>query len=215
MKFKEYGINAAVMRNCIKKNLEYEVTTGFDEREARVRKFYDIDDSLENSEFQTRLEIARKEKSCIEGLLRNEMLLNIYLDSEVRKNIIGFLKIIADGPNEESRVGIAIKAFKQMGFEDAEEYLSEFDSVEDVRKDLFEQAGLEYISYDTLCSDMEAAREAFDLDESALVKTKFEKAGIDVVAGNYSARDYFTYEVAMMPEEQAKLLAEVKAGRGK
>lgn len=215
MELGNIAIYADSLFESIKNSLEYEVREGFDKRLETVKRLYDIDFSLNKGDFQSRLANAKIEKELLEKLLDNELLLNVYLEFEVRKFIISLLKFIADGPNCSMRPDTAIKAFERMGFVDASDYLEKFDTVEDVRKDLFEQVGFEYFSYDELTTNLMDARINFDLDALEIVKANFEKAGIDEVTGNYSYFDYYTLDVAVMPEEKARLLVETGQGMNK
>ncbi|MCI8460636.1 MAG: hypothetical protein HFE81_04495 [Bacilli bacterium] len=206
MKLKEFGLYTEAIKQCIKRNLEYEVKRGFDEKLIRIKKYYDVE-NFDDSEFQNRMLNASKEKTLVEKVLNDKNLLDIYLDSEVRKNICRLLRLSASGPEEELSTEKAIKAFKVVGFRDVDEYFLGIDSVENLRRDLYEQAGLEYIPYEKLKRDLEIAREDFDYDSFSIAKTNFIKAGIDYITGYYTAKEYFTCEVAVFTDEQVRLLS--------
>lgn len=207
MRLKEYGSYAADIRAWTKRSLEESVLVGFDKKREQLEELSTINYSLSDLGLQERIDNLQIEKQLCEKVLNDEGLLGIYLDGVVKDGIIRLLTFIAAGPNEESCFDFATRAFEKMGFVDAEEYLEEFNSVEDVRKDLFEQSNLKYISNADLMEDLMKAREDFDLDMLAATKANFEKAGISEYTGRYEEKSYILCELAMMTEEQVRLLA--------
>lgn len=215
MKLKEFKDYAADLRSYKKKELEYAVSEGIERKIGEFKEMTDMSCSLDVDNLQKRLKDAAMEKQLLEKILSSDDRLTVCLESMVRDSIIALLTFIADGPKMKPRFKMAGKWLEGMCFADAREYLSEFETVEDVRRDLFEQAGLEYISIDELAMSLDEAYENLDYEKYEKCKADYEKAGIDMVTGQYVRSKYSIYEIAVFNDKRLELLTSRRKGNSK
>lgn len=194
--FEEYS---SQIRKSSKSILEYNVLEGYDRQITKLEKY-----GKYNLAFRQEIEKLYSQKNNSLKLLENDELLKFYLDDEVRKIIMKILIAISSRPNSHIKdIKKSIESLKNMGFSDAEEYLMEFSSVEDIRKDLFEKAGLEFKSFDELLVALFDAHGIGDIRAMKKVELLLEKNGI--VHNQYDSLGFNIEEILMMPWDSIML----------
>lgn len=194
--FEEYS---SQIRKSSKSILEYNVLEGYDRQITKLQKY-----SKDNLACRQEIEKLCSEKYNSLRLLENDQLLKFYLDGEVRKIIMQILIAISSRPNSHSKdLKKSIESLKKMDFIDAEEYLMEFSSVEDIRKDLFEKAGLEFKSFNELLVALFDAHAIGDIRAMKKVELLLEKNGI--VHNQYDSLGFSIEEILMMPWDSIML----------
>ena len=203
--FEEYS---SQIRKSSKSILEYNVLEGYDRQITKLEKY-----SKYNLAFRQEIELCSEKNNSLK-LLENDQLLKFYLDDEVRKIIMHILIAISSRPNSHSKdIKKSIESLKNMGFSDAEEYLMEFSSVEDIRKDLFEKAGLEFKSFNELLVALFDAHGIGDIRAMKKVELLLKKNGI--IHGQYGYLGFSIEEILMMPWNCIMLFINKSEGKKK
>lgn len=195
LKLYNFGLYSDVVRENSKKTLEYDVEKGLNNKILQFKSYYgsfspeQLETIVDSYEIEEKYKIL---KSASSQLLEDDKRLKVYLDSEIRERIMHILKLISSGPNDAKfDSDDAKQKLKRIGFSDADEYLEEFNTPEEIRKDLFSQADLTYISYANLKQMEEDG--ASDVDVSFL----YEQAGIK--DDEYVANNYLVENVLQLP----------------
>lgn len=199
----DFGHFSEVVRENAKNHLEYEVEEGLNKRILQFKSYYDLYSPANIYHVEDSYKVIKDSSTKV---LNNEALLNVYQDFEVRQRIVGILKLIASGPTVPGIRSDASEALERIGFIDAGEYLSKFENAEQVRENLFEQAALDFNSFEELTELINEVKEDEDTTKMDEVLAMFKKAGIDIRTNLYSDDTYNTKELATLSDKHLNLL---------
>lgn len=200
--FKDFSLYSEMIRKDAKENLICDINGNLDRKLILFRNHF-VDEFTNRNVYLQQLNYIVKVKELSRKVIEDEFLLNIYLDNEVRKSIISILSIIEkSGLSDET-----IKELEKIGFNDTKEYLGEVVSLEEIHRDLFEKAGLDFVPYENLALEIEMKQYSLSKDELLNLKVMCEKEGIDYKKRKYNCRDITPCEIATMSLERLNLLA--------
>lgn len=199
----DFGHFSEVVRENAKNHLEYEVEEGLNKRILQFKSYYDLYSPADIYHVEDSYKVIKDSSAKV---LNSEALLKVYQDFEVRQRIAGILKLIASGPTVAGIRSDASETLERIGFIDAREYLSKFENAEQVRENLFEQAALDFNSFEELTEQINEVKEDEDTTKMDEVLAMFKKAGIDIRTNLYSDDTYNTQELATLSDKHLNLL---------
>lgn len=198
MTFESFNDYCKEIRNSSKNILKYRIDILYDKEMNKLKKYINFNITAHEKYLK-----IQYEKNIATKVLESDTLLNIYLDNEVRKVIMKILLAISISPKSHSRdYGFAISELNKMGFSDTREYLSEFLDVEDIRKDLFEKANLDFTHYDELNMKLLEAKTSNNTKELKDAELELYKNGI--MGSLYCSNSFGLNEIANIPYDYLK-----------
>lgn len=202
-KLKEFDIYSKDIRDEAKEKLEYEFNTGIDKN----LKQYEDCKNTDRRKYNRMVLFSTSMKICRRKVLETPVMLEVYLDDVVRGQIIKILNLISRCPEGEIVCNDEVlNALNYVGFSDALEYLEEFDKVEDVRNDLFRQAGIEFISIHELQENMLEAETSQDKEKLKINELLCIKSGIDRNSWSYTDGQFILSTLVNLPNEYLEVL---------
>lgn len=201
MKFNEYSNYLMEERKMRELYLLYAASS---DSEGRKRYLGEKSSYCLSDYYKNKREMTNLEKTSLRSILNDQDKLSFCLDNYVRNIIIGLLRLIGTFPT----LSQAGNFFERVGmFDDTSLCLDEFSSLEDVRKYLFEEVGLEYVAATDLRAALNDAILRKDDLEIERAKANYIKAGIGYEDEEYTCFEYTIEEIDSMPKDLVKLLS--------
>lgn len=205
-KLKEFNTYCEEFRNRIKEKLEHDVSIDFNQFLAE----HDIVERNKTKECYYRMvEFAQKIRENEKMVLETPAMLDVFLDSVVRRQIVIILNSISFYPSTIVDHDKLIRVLYNSGFSDALEYVNSknFEKVDDVREDFYRQLGFEFIPFTDLKEDKLEAEANQDEERLKINELLWIKSCIDKNFWNYRDTEFDLFSVAEMPYEYLEILA--------
>lgn len=194
------------MENIVKIN-QFDVYSEKKKQEAKEFLKFEIkriDNYLKNCNDYYEIKSTLEIKKTCEKVLNSKIMLDLYLNEAIKKIIIDIL----NGLYSTSEIFNSdfIKTLKKTGFIDNEGFFEDYESIEDVRRYLFNQIGIEYISISELRNENIEAKAAQDDERLKINKLLYIQQGIDENFHTYSKKTFTISAIANMSIEDLELL---------